>query len=80
MLTSTNDSHTVFALALIISEMLTCKMFDLENVGQDHNAISEVTLFDGKCQNLQRTPTHFSLALTISEILKFTFLAGANVR
>ena len=30
-----------------------------------------MTPFDGKCQNLQKTPTHFALAYTVSEILNF---------
>ena len=33
-----------------------------------------MTAFDGKCQNLQKTPTQFALDLTVPEILKFKCL------
>ena len=34
-------------------------MFDLQKVGQGHSAIFIIRPFDGKCQNVQMTPTHF---------------------
>ena len=38
---------------------------------RSHSTILARTPFDGKCQNLQRTPHIFAQALTISEILPF---------
>ena len=62
----------MIALALTVFEILKFYIFDLQKVGQgDGVQFFALTPLDGKCQNLQKTPTICSLILAVSDILKF---------
>ena len=49
----------IFALALIISGYTNFKFVAFTGRSLSRSAIIEITPLDGKCQNLQMTPTHF---------------------
>ena len=49
----------IFALALIISGYTNFKFVTFTGRSRSRSAIIEMTPLDGKCQNLQMSPTHF---------------------
>ena len=65
--TSTKVAVSIFALLLTVFEILTFQMFDLENLGQGHRVKVAVMPF----VSIKVVARTFTLALTVSEILRF---------
>ena len=60
-----------FFIALSMA-MVLFKIVGLHTVGLGHRAIFAITPFDGKCQNLQRPPTHYCASLPFQRYTNFT--------